>query len=323
MAMDGAPLHRWRLDVARAFAGIPPTSDSGFFRRAALLGDGSLLALVQGMGLVRLDPDSRLVWRYAAPVFNDLWVSPDGGTILLLVKRAVERPELRAGGPVLEDFVVFLDGAGRELRRASLLAALERSRWRGLLTTLGPSADVFHSNTIEVLGGAGTRDGGAFAAGNLLVSLREIDTVAMLSADAGAVLWAQRGPYRAQHEPSLLPDGRLLLFDNLGRGAGRARVISVDPASGAVAEEWLGPPGRALASRQAGACRRLGNGNLLVVESERGAAWEIDGERRVVWEFRSPHRAGARRELVAALLDLVRYEAPTPFLSRFARPQAP
>ena len=35
----------------------------------------------------------------------------------------------------------------------------------------------------------------------------------------------------------------------------------------------------------------------------------------MVWEFRSPHRAGARGELVATLFDLVRYEATTPFLA--------
>jgi hypothetical protein len=43
----------------------------------------------------------------------------------------------------------------------------------------------------------------------------------------------------------------------------------------------------------------------------------------VVWEFASPHRAGARRELVATLFDVERLETETPFLASLERPQAP
>lgn len=322
MAMDGQVRHRWRYPFERAFPGRATTPDTGFFRRAALLSDGSLLAMYQGGGLIRLDAASRPLWTLAATPYNDFWVAPDEGRILYLDKRAVTRPDLRADGPLLEDFVVTIDGAGRELARFSLLAAFEASPFRPLLEPLGPTADIFHSNRIAVLPERGPRLGGAFGAGDLLVSLREIDTLAVLDPAGRTVRWARRGPYRRQHEPHLLPSGRFLLFDNLGAGKGRSRVVEVDPASGEIAVRWP-PPGVGLWSEQAGVVRPLDDGHLLVVESERGAAFEVDADGGVVWEFRSPHRAGPRHELVAVLFDVVRYPPDHPGVRRLAATQAP
>jgi len=323
LAMDGAPLHRWRARLAEAFPGVPRSPDGGSFRRAALLADGSLLALVQGMGLVKLDAQSRVVWRHAEPLFNDLWVAPDEGQILVLTKRAIERPDLRRGGPILEDSIVTFDAGGEVVARASLLAAFERSPFRELLFPLGETADILHSNTIEVLDGPGAASAGALARGNLLVSLREIDTVALLDPAGSEVLWARRGPFRRQHEPTLLADGRILLFDNLGGAAGASRVVALDVASGELEVIFAGAPQRPLASPEAGACRRLANGNLLVVASEQGVAWELTPAGEIAWELRTPHRAGTRGQLVASLFDVVRYETRTPFLARFPLPQAP
>jgi hypothetical protein len=262
------------------------------------------------MGMVKLAPDSRVVWRRAEPLFNDLWVAPDESRILALGKRAVRRDDLRPDAPILADEIITLDERGEVVARAPILAAFERSRFRDLLHPLGEHADILHSNTIEVLAGPGTTASGPLAAGNLLVSLREIDTVAILDPAGREVLWARRGPFRRQHEPSLLPDGRLLLFDNLGGDGGGSRVVAVDPAGGGVETLFAGFPGRRFASAQAGVARRLANGNLLVVSSEQGAAWELTPGGEIAWEFRSPHRAGPRRELVAALFDVVRVDEP-------------
>jgi len=323
IAMDGRLLHRWRVPFSDSFPDRAPNGESGFFRRVRLLSNGDLLALVQGFGLVRVDAGSRVIWRFEDALFNDLWVSPAADRIRVLAKAPRPRPDLRPGGPVLEDSLVELSGDGRELRRFSLLEALEASPFRALLQPPGPSADILHSNTIEVLAGAGAPGSGPFAPGRLLVSWREIDTVATLDPESGAVLWARRGPWDAQHEPSLEPDGALLVFDNQGGPGDTTRVLRVDPASGAILWQWAGPADRPLRSRQAGTVHRLPGGNLLVVESEGGRALELDPAGDLVWEFASPHRAGARRELVATLFDVERLVEPTPFLAGLDPPQAP
>jgi len=322
MANDGRVLHRWRTSLREAFPGVDESADNGFIRRAALLADGSLLALFQGTGLVELDPSGRIVRRIEAAFFNDLWVAPDESEILLLAKRPVRRDELRPGQTILEDEIVSLDRSGHEQWRRSILAAFESSPFRSLLDPLGPSADVLHANTIDRLAPDTSSPVDFLAAGNLLVSLREIDTLAVLDAGARHVLWAQRGPFRHQHEPSRLGNGHLLLFDNRGAAGGASRVLEIDPRSGEIVSSWSGFPGVPLVSEQAGSVAELGNGDRLVVASEQGVAWELAPGGQVVWEFRSPHRAGAAGEFVAALFDVVRLERPTPFLSRWSL-QAP
>jgi len=84
---------------------------------------------------------------------------------------------------------------------------------------------------------------------------------------------------------------------------------------------YAGSPERPLFSKCCGTATRLPNGNTLVVETERGRAFEITraGEipsevaSEVVWEFVSPDRAG---EKVANLFDLVRIpRGSTPWLA--------
>jgi hypothetical protein len=315
--MEGRPLHRWRCPFERAFPGKRPDEMSAYFRRARLLPDGTLLALFQGAGVVRLDRASRLVAAYDAGFYNDLDLDA-AGRLWGITKEARMVPEISAE-PVLEDFLVTLGPDGRPLRRVSLLRALHRSRFAGLLAPRPPAGDVLHSNTVEVLGHvAGAPP--PFGAGNVLVSLREIDTVAVVDPGSGEVVWARRGPWDAQHQPTLLPGGRLLVFDNRGH-RGHSRVLELDLATGAVAWEFHGDPPARFSSPEAGSAQRLPNGNTLITESERGRAFEVTPAGEVVWEFRSPHRAGRNGELVATLFEVVRL--PEEFFAAGWKPTAP
>jgi hypothetical protein len=301
--MDGRPVHRWRHSFARAFPGKRADEQSGYFRRAHLLPDGTLLAVFQGAGVIRLDRASRLLAAYDAGFYNDIEADA-AGNLWGLTKEARRIPEISREAPVLEDFLVEIAPDGRPLRRVSLLRAFERSRFAPLLRPLPHGGDIFHSNTVELLRDApGAPE--AFRPGNVLVSLREIDTVAVVDPRRGEVLWARRGPWDAQHQPTLLPNARLLLFDNRGY-RGHSRVLEIDLGSGAVVWEFHGEPPARFSSPEAGSCQRLPNGNTLITESERGRAFEVTPAGEVVWELRSPHRAGPRRELVATLFEVVR-----------------
>lgn len=321
--LEGRVVHRWRCRFERAFP--DRTADDIhddaplYFRRARLLPDGGLLALFQGLGLIRLDRRSELLWARPLPVFNDLRLTADR-RILTLIKEPREIPELHRDGPVLEDSVVVLDADGRELRRLSLLAAMRRSRFRALLEPLGPTADILHSNTVRRLEDDQV---GPLRGGHLLVSLREIDTVAVVDPESGRAVWAQRGPWKRQHEPVPLANGHLLVFDNRGGPEGHSRVVEVDPGTGEVVWSFPGEPSAEpasveLVSAEAGTVAALPGGNLLITESERGRAIEITRGGEVVWEFQSPHRAGPGGRLVATLFELVRLppERVEPWLPR-------
>ncbi|HPK66800.1 MAG TPA: arylsulfotransferase family protein [Thermoanaerobaculia bacterium] len=300
--LEGKGIKRWRMPYERAFPGVATNWDYAYFRRAVPLPDGGIAALFQGGGVVRLDARSQLVWAWRGATFNDLWPLPGGG-FLVLTKEARTVPEIVPGREVLEDSVTELSPEGRPVRSVSLLRALHDSPFREVLEPLSTGADILHANTIQVLDGRCAGRSPLYAEGNWLVSLREIDTVAIVDPVAGRAVWARRGPWRRQHEPTLLSSCRILLFDNRGLD-GASRVLEFDPLTGEIAWSWAGESGRPLFSPEAGTAERLANGNTMVVESEAGRAFEIGPEGEVVWEFVSPHRAGRANELVATLFEM-------------------
>jgi outer membrane protein assembly factor BamB len=315
MDMDGRVLHRWRHafdDVWKDFPQAWVNAGAGFFRRAHLYPNGDLLAIYEGLGLVKLDRDSQLVWASPIQAHHDLEVAPDGD-IYVLAREGRVVPEVDPAHPVLVDYVVQLAPDGSEKRRVSILDALRRSPYAQLFdparTRMG---DVFHTNSITLLDGRLAERLPAFRRGNALVSLLVPNALAVVDLERGEVGWALRGRFKSQHDPKPLPDGRLLLFDNRGLDPWRSRVIELDPASGEIAWSYAGSPERPFFSQTCGAVERLPNGNTLVSESDAGRAFELAPDGAIVWEFDNPHRAGEHDELVATLFEMVRLPAAFP-----------
>jgi len=320
MDNSGSPIHRWRYRFEDAFPDRAPTLETTFFRRAALLPDGDLIALYQGGGLIRLSPRSELRWTVPLGVYNDFHVLDDG-RVAAIGKSARPVPGTANESSArffLEDFIQWLDLDGALGERVSLLAAFQNSTFAPLLQPLRDAGDILHSNTITILDGslAGLSD--LYAAGNILVSLREVDVIGILDPTGRTALWAQKGPWKAQHQPVLLESGRILLFDNAGAD-GKSRIYEFDPESGDVTWDYRGPTARPLDSPEAGTVQRLDNGNTLITESEQGRAFEVNTDGEIVWEFASPHRAGPNMELVATLFEVIRLPPET--ASAFQRPQ--
>src|SRR3546814_3243527 len=74
--------------------------------------------------------------------------------------------------------------------------------------------------------------------GRVLRSCRGIGTLAVIDLDSEEIVWARRGDWAGQHDPDILPNGNILLFDNLGKlgPGGRSRILEIDPQTGA--EVW-------------------------------------------------------------------------------------
>ena len=302
--MHGRVLHRWRLAYQEAFDDVSEGVEASYWRRAHLLPDGSLLAIFQAGGMVKIDRNSNLQWAVDDGFYNDLEVTGDG-EILVIGKAARIVPEVNSGEAVLEDFVVTVSPDGTVVRRLSLLRAFLDSPYRDLLEPMASTGDIFHSNTVEWLDGRHADRSEIFRRGNLLVSLREVDVVAIVDPEREVVEWAKRGPWDAQHQPTLLDSGALLVFDNLGDG-GFSRVMEYDPLTDETPWQYPAAGSELLSSPEAGSCQRLAGGTTLITESERGRALEVTDEGEIVWEFVSPHRAGAEKILVATLFDMVR-----------------
>jgi hypothetical protein len=307
MAMDGTELHAWSC----AFHDVWPESrvaderlDTQFWRRARLCQNGEVLALFDWLGLVRLDAASSVIWSYDGGSHHDLDVDEDG-LIYVLDQEAKIVPDVRADGPVLEEFVTVLSPGGEVLERVSILEALERSRYGALLERMPAGHDILHTNTIELLDGSLADRIPAFERGNLLISIRSLDAIAVLDLERREIVWAMSGMWNAQHQPTVLPNGHLLIFDNLA-GERRSRVLEFDPLTQEVAWMYPEPEAGFLWSETCGSNQRLPNGNTLITESDNGRALEVTADGTIVWEYVNPHRAGPENELIASLLEVVR-----------------
>ena len=307
---EGRILHRWKKSLSEVWPELARTHPLGgddFWRRVRLFPNGDLLAIFGGIGILKLDRDSNVVWAIANQAHHDMDVDAEG-RIYLLTRKAHLLPRIHASEPVLEDFVVVLGENGQELRVISMLEALEKSDFAHLLEQRSAEDyDLLHTNSLELLDDRFASVHPALRSGNAFVCWREIDAFGVLDLESGIIVEAWTGSFRAQHDPTMVESGKILLFDNLGPGA-QSRVLELDPRDGSIGWSFAGGPGEPFFSETCGAAQRLPNGNTLVTESDGGRALELDETGRVVWEFYNPHRAGDHGEFIATLFEIRRYE---------------
>jgi hypothetical protein len=101
-----------------------------------------------------------------------------------------------------------------------------------------------------------------------------------------SVRWARYGSWVMQHDPDLLPNGHIMIFDNLGDlETGGSRVIEYDPVSEALVWEYKSAEGRFFHSYTRSSQQVLPNGNILISETENAHMLEVTRDRRIVWDY--------------------------------------
>ena len=325
--MRGDVVHRWHVPFSQLW---PAPShlrgriddSSVYFNDGHLFPNGDLLVVVEGpinlsnpsngFGLVKLDKDSRVLWKYAEKCHHDVAVAEDG-TIYAIVNETVEQVPPRVAyipTPCMVDSVDVISPQGQRKKRIRLVEALEDSPYAALFCMLerprlssgAASAaahtplfvddarrrDVLHTNAVKVLSRALAPKFPLFKEGQLLISVRQLDALIVLDPDSGKVVWAARGPWHAQHDPSFLDNGHLLLFDNLGSPLG-SRVLEYDPRTQAFPWSYPGDKGTPFLSKIRGMSQRLPNGNTLIVNSDASEIVEVTPDREAVWSCSCGH----------------------------------
>jgi hypothetical protein len=311
--MNGRAHHRWGIEASAIWPDLKVDGEKAeyrqYWRRAALLPGGDLLAIWEYIGMVRVDRSSRLKWAALNGAHHDVTVDEDG-TIYVLTREERIVPEINPSVPILEDFVSILSADGRLLKRVSLLSAFAGSDYAAVLAGMGNSGDILHANGVRILDGRLAERAPAFRRGNLLISLRSLNTVAILDPAAEKIVWSLSGAWRAQHAPRMLANGRMLLFDNFAAmQVGASRVLEIDPLTQQIAWRYGEKSSERFYSESNGEAQRLANGNTVVVEADAGRAIEVTPAGETVWEYVNPFRVGEKKELQATLKQLERFPA--------------
>ena len=311
MDMEGNVLHTWSYEGRNVWPEKrTPDQSRGWWRRADLFDNGEVLAIFDYHGLIKLDKDSNLLWSYANGCHHDLQVMNDG-RIYVLTSELKSNSHVREGDSILEDYITVLNANGKLIERISIIDAFGNSKYAPLLDRIPLGKDIFHTNTIEVLDGRLQAQSAAFKAGNVLISLRNIDVIAVIDMELEKVVWALSGMWKKQHQPTVLNNGNILLFDNQGNH-GHSKVIEFNPFTQEVVWEYPGDETSDFSSFLLGSNQRLPNGNTLITESTFGRALEVTPDKKIVWEFLNPKRAGQNNELIAVVSDMVRMEPDLP-----------
>lgn len=307
---EGEVVHRW------ATRQVSP----GSWQHVELLPNGDLLTIVKDRVMARLAPDSSVKAVYRLRFHHDVDVATDGR---LYAPARHERLVEVAGETILilDDFVTILSPTGevetqlslfehfgdlvpkrrldsipKWLKKRGILEAWEERGGRDLvaagelpprevLIPPGSRADLFHLNSVEIL----RRDVPSLGpAGHLLISVRELNLIAVIDPQTGERGWTWGpGDLEAQHHPTVLDNGHVLVFDN-GPKRGFSRVLEVDPASGEIVWQYRAAGEEAFFSHSRGANQRLPGGNTLITESDFGRVFEVTPDGDIVWEFFSP-----------------------------------
>ena len=171
-----------------------------------LFPNGDLLVLWELFGLFKLDRDSNLLWAVTEHVHHDLQVTKQGEIVHLQSK--LESIPGIPGKPAIADFIVTRNAEGLELRKLAMSEALKNADWLGLrrafwiramdrsygLTKRGLH-DPFHTNSLWLLSAEeADRFGGSFRAGDALVSMAMLDTIAIIDMKKGKLAGGSRAP---------------------------------------------------------------------------------------------------------------------------------
>lgn len=316
MASDGSVRHRWSRSFREVFGSsrqeLESRRGSQTWRRIHMYPNGDLLVIFEGIGIAKLDRNSKVLWARPNNAHHDLEVAEDG-RIYLLSRRAGVLTDIHKRNPILEDFVLILDADGNEVERFSLVKAWKKSSYAHYPLRKKEGGDIFHTNTLELLDGRNAERHPAFREGNVLVSMRNTNWLAVLNTETGVFDWLadprQNVPkntrWSKQHQPTLLPEGSMLLFDNRSSSTG-SRVIEFDPFHFVLKWEHSEPLPGAFFSASCGSAMRLPNGNTLITETDAGRAFEVTAEGKEVWRYVSPHRVGVHKEMVARLFEVLR-----------------
>jgi len=263
--------------------------------------------------VLRFNWDGDLLWKRRLPAHHDIELTPRDHFLTLTFERR-HLPEIDPQHSTRDDRLTLLSQGGRVLEALSLYDLLSpRPDVFPLLpvdmTITGgkPWIDLFHCNSVEWVHHEHLEGKHPiYAPDNVLICFRHQNRVAVVSWDRKEVVWAWGADELASpHDAHVLESGNILVFDN-GVGRGWSRVIELDPLRKEIIWEYRVPNPTDFYTVSQGSNQRLPNGNTPITESEKGRAFEVTPDGRIVWEFWCPHKNQAGQR--ATIVRTTRYE---------------
>lgn len=319
---SGKVLHDWDIDTHSIWPESPYHDGSEIFcgqetyvHGTYLFENGDVLLNVEYRGLVRLDAAGKVLWHLDRHTHHAISRDDDGNFWVCEMRWITDISEAltRFFGlipPFTEDRILKVSPAGEVLQEISMLDLICHGEFKSLLWRAGPEAptrtiDPLHLNDIEPLSAAMANQYPLFAAGDLVVSLYQLNLVFVFDPKTKRVKWHSCMSLVHQHDPDFIGGGRISVFNNNADGTpdgailGGTQLLAFDTNSPSIEQIYPSPSAKPDHERKfytpvGGKAQLLDGGHWLLTEAVAGRVFEIDREGRTIWEWGQQRREHGR-----------------------------
>jgi Arylsulfotransferase (ASST) len=304
MTSTGESIREWDADWFRVWpnathlpeADLPKKQPGTHIHGAVMLQDGGVVFSYSGLGLVKLDVCGDVVWRLPYRTHHSVMQDATG---VLWVPGQVNHegslpafPSLRP--PFVEETLLRVSPEGQIIDQISVLELLRQNDLEGLLTlttangsntTVG--GDFLHANDFEPFPAG--MPAGFFGAGDVLVSLRNANTLLVFNIADRKIKWSLTGHTIRQHDPDFVDGNTIGVFDNqnilVSGGPQASRILKIHAPDNAIQVVYAGSQSQPFFTDVMGKLQWLSNGHVLVTEARAGRAFELTPQGQIVWEY--------------------------------------
>ena len=305
--MDGDVLHSWRIsfnNVWKNESKWPQKNISDWdtdIHGAILFSNGDIVFNFEHNGLVKIDRCSNVLWKLAHTTHHSVELDEDKNSMWVAGQQVHHKKIARF--PMLEplikdDLILKINAQGEITKKLSILDIIYRSGYEALLLADGNSGikrfagDITHMNDVEVLSTNKAKNFPLFNAGDIMVSLRNLNLLVVIDGKSELIKWSMVGPFIHQHDPDFLDNGNIAVYDNRAEGPhstgnilGGSRILEINPVTRKVTVAFEGSSDNKFYSYIRGKQQFLANGNILITEHGAGKIFETTVEGEIVWSY--------------------------------------
>ncbi len=304
--MDGQKIHEWNIDwfkiwpdaehVLNPEEWLPQARPGTHIHGAVVMENGDFVFNFEYLGLVRMDRRGEVVWRLPYQTHHSVHQHDDGNLWVSGLKGDTE-PDARFPNrepPFDKNTILEVTPDGRIVGEWSVAELLYENGLGGLLqlvnladTPMQARGNLLHLNDVEPF--PATMEEDFFRQGDILVSLRNINTVFVFNQHSRKIKFIATGWFVRQHDPDFIDGNRFSVFDNNkiapGEHGRQSRIVIVSAREKTSEVFFEGNLKALFYTDRMGKHQWLPNGNLLITESREGRAFEINHRGEVVWEY--------------------------------------
>jgi len=302
--MEGERIHEWDIDWFNIWLNpkhlteheIPKSRPGTHIHGAVLMENGDLVFNFEHLGMVRLNICGDVVWRLPYRTHHSIYMD-EHGSLWVSGQRNHDKsiPEFpNYKPPFIEYTIIEVSPKGEIIQEISVMDLLKENDLNGLLymSTLHNDStevtgDTLHLNDVETFPSA--MEEGIFEAGDIMISLRNINTILVFGQADKKLKFQSTGGFARQHDPDFIDGNTISVFDNNNIApelyGPQSRILILSAMQNSSHIFYSGSESHRFYTDIMGKHQWLPNGNLLITESRKGRAFEIDKNGEIVWEF--------------------------------------